>query len=634
MTPSAVATIEEPAAPAAPAAPKARLFGSAREATLLAALLLALLTIGLYEPSLHNGFVSYDDPSYVLNNAHVRQGLSWHNVRWAFTTTAVDNWHPLTWIAHMADVQFFGVNPLGHHLANVLLHALNVVLLFLLLRTATGYVARSAVVAALFAVFPLNVENVAWVAELKSLLCAAFVLLALWAYGWYARRPGIGRYSAVFLLFVLALMAKPAAITLPFALLLVDYWPLNRLAAPADDTLGARFSWSRFGKLAAEKVPLIALAVCSGLVALYAQHHGGTVVSVESYPLRWRIKNVLYSYLLYIVKGLRPTRLSVFYPYPGDSLGWAKVALAGAVLIAITALVWRFRQRKYLLAGWLWYVVTMAPMIGIVQVGHQAIADRYAYIPFIGPFVMAVWLVSELAAKAGFSHYALGAIAFAVLAAYAATSYVQTGYWRNSYTLFSHAAQVTSGNAFAEENVAQALVDMGRPDLAMPHYQTAVEYLPRWSNGHYNFALALQQQRRFDEAMQEYRLALADESDTSEAAAAHVNLGAILSQENRLPAAVAEFNTAIAIEPSNGLAYLNRGLVEYTQGALDAAAKDFARAAQMMPTPNAYFWLGRALEDQGALSRAAQAYETTLRMDPGANEARARLDAIRPKLHP
>lgn len=634
MTPSVVATIEEPAAAVASPAPKARPFGSAREATLLAALLLALLTLGLYEPSLHNGFVSYDDPSYILNNVRVRHGLSWDNIRWAFTTTAVDNWHPLTWIAHMADTQIFGVNPLGHHLVNVLLHTLNVVLLFLLLRRATGYVPRSAVVAGLFAVFPLNVENVAWVAELKSLLCATFVLLALGAYGWYARRPAIRRYAAVFLLFALSLMAKPASIPLPFALLLIDYWPLNRFAPADHGGEETAFSWPRFRKLIAEKIPLLMLSVCSAVVAIYAQHHGGTVISMESYPLRWRIKNVVYSYLLYILKGLRPTRLSVFYPYPGDSLSWWKVVLAGAALVAITALVWRFRQRKYLLAGWLWYVVMMVPMIGIVQVGHQAIADRYAYVPFVGIFVMVVWLVGDLAARTGFSRYALGAVVFAVLAGYAATTYAQTRYWRDSYTLFSHAADVTTGNAFAEENIAQSLVEMGRPDLAIEHYAKAVEYLPRWSNGHYNFAVALQQQHDFDDAIHEYRLALEYEADSGEAAAAHINLGAILVQKNQLAAALTEFTTAIAIEPANGLAFLNRGLVEYTQGSLDAATKDFAQAAHWMPAANTYFWLGRALEDQGALDRAAKAYETALRIDPNANDARARLNLIRPKLHP
>ncbi|MGA3293064.1 MAG: tetratricopeptide repeat protein [Candidatus Acidiferrales bacterium] len=631
MSSSAVATIEKPAPPTAP---KARLFGSPREATLLIALLLALVTLALYEPSLHNGFVSYDDPSYIINNARVHQGLSWDNIRWAFTTTAVDNWHPLTWIAYMADVQLFRSNPLGHHLVNVLLHTLNVVLLFLLLRRATGCVFRSAMVAGLFAVFPLNVENVAWVAELKSVLCVTFVLLALWAYGWYARRPGVGRYLAVAVLFAFALMAKPLAVTLPFALLLVDYWPLNRLAPPTTRTQETTFSWSQFGKLFAEKIPLFLLSAGSALLALYAQRHGGTVVSAESYPLQWRIKNVVYSYLLYILKGLWPSHLSVFYPYPGDSLGWWKVAAAAVVLFAITMAVWSFRQHRYLLSGWLWYLGTMVPMIGIVQVGHQAIADRYAYLPFLGLFVLAVWLVSDLAEKAGVSRVALAVVAFAVLAGYAATSYIQSGYWRDSYALFSHAADVTTGNAFAEENVAESLAGMGRPDLAMQHYETAVRYLPRWSNGHYNFAFALQQEHRFDEAIHEYQLALAYETDADEASAAHGNLGAIFVQRNQLAAALSEFSTAIRITPTNGLAFLNRGLVEYSQGSLDAAANDFSQAVQFMPAPKTYFWLGRALEDKGALGQAASAYETVLRMDPDANDAKVRLNVIRPKLHP
>jgi len=273
-------------------------------------------------------------------------------------------------------------------------------------------------------------------------------------------------------------------------------------------------------------------------------------------------------------------------------------------------------------------------MIGIVQVGHQAIADRYAYLPFLGLFVLAVWLVSDLAEKAGVSRVALAVVAFAVLAGYAATSYIQSGYWRDSYALFSHAADVTTGNAFAEENVAESLAGMGRPDLAMQHYETAVRYLPRWSNGHYNFAFALQQEHRFDEAIHEYQLALAYETDADEASAAHGNLGAIFVQRNQLAAALSEFSTAIRITPTNGLAFLNRGLVEYSQGSLDAAANDFSQAVQFMPAPKTYFWLGRALEDKGALGQAASAYETVLRMDPDANDAKVRLNVIRPKLHP
>jgi tetratricopeptide (TPR) repeat protein len=623
-------TLESVAEPEAPATPPARLFGSPREATLLAALLLALATLSLYEHSLQNGFVSYDDPDYVTANPVVRQGLSWAGIRWAFMAVHASNWHPLTWIAHMAVVQLFGVNPIGHHLVSVLFHTLNVVLLFLLLRKATGYIARSAVVAGLFAAFPLNVENIAWAAELKSLLCTTFVLLAIWAYGWYARRPELRRYLAVFVLFALALMAKPLAITLPFALLLLDYWPLGRFeipAAPGTPAFGRQFL-----KLVAEKIPLLLLSACSALLTLHAQQYSGSVVSTDSYPLQWRIKNVFYSYVLYIVKGLWPLRLAVFYPYPGDSLKLWQAVAAAIVLLATTLLVWRFRRHKFLLAGWLWYLGTMVPMIGIVQAGHQEIADRYAYLPFIGLFVIAVWLASELAARVRLSRPALAAIAVAVLAGYASASYVQIGYWRNNLTLFSHAAQVTTGNAFAEENIGDAFAGIGRLDVAAEHYQTAARFLPRWSKAHYNLAVMLQGQHRFDEAAREYQLALAYETDPDEAWRAHINLGAAFVQLDRLPDAISEFTAALGVKPGDGLSLTNRGLVEYSQGKLDAAREDFYQASQHAPTPQSYFWLGRVQEDQGAMQAAADSYQAALRMAPNLNDAQSRLDALRQKL--
>jgi tetratricopeptide (TPR) repeat protein len=478
----------------------------------------------------------------------------------------------------------------------------------------------------------LNVENVAWAAELKSLLCTTFVLLALWAYGWYARRPEIRRYLAVVVLFALALMAKPLAITLPFALLLVDYWPLGRFDIPAADAAGAPPFGGRFLKLAVEKIPLLLLSACSALLTLHAQRYSGSVVSTDSYPLQWRIKNVFYSYLLYILKGFWPLRLSVFYPYPGDSLKLWQAAAAATALLAITALVWRFRRHKYLLAGWLWYLGTMVPMIGVVQAGHQEIADRYAYVPFLGLFVIAVWLVSEVAARISLPRPALAAIALLVLAGYASASYVQIGYWRNNYTLFSHAAEVTTGNAFAEENVGDAFADMGRPDAAMQHYEAAARFLPRWSKAHYNLAVVMQGQHRFDEAAREYQLALAYETDPDEAWRAHNNLGAVFAQMNRLPDAISEFTAALRIKPGDSLSLTNRGLVEYSQGKLDAAREDFSQAVQHAPTPQTYFWLGRVQEDQGAMQAAADAYQAALRMAPDLSDAQSRLDAVQKKL--
>jgi tetratricopeptide (TPR) repeat protein len=554
----------------------------------------------------------------VTANAHVRQGLSWSNIRWAFTATVEANWHPLTWISHMADVQFFGLNAAGHHAVSVLFHAINVVLLFFLLNRATGYTLRSAVVAALFAVHPLNVESVAWVAERKSLLCTLFFLLALWAYGWYVRKPGIGRYLGVALLFALGLMAKPMVITLPFVLLLLDYWPLQRIG--------------KTSKLFAEKIPLFVMSAASALITVYAQHRGGALGIAVALPLNLRIKNAVYSYLAYIVKGIWPSHLAVFYPHPENSLSMWKLLAAVAVLLAISALVWHFRRNKYLLVGWLWYLGTMVPVIGIVQVGRQAMADRYAYIPFIGLFVVVIWLVADLFAVVRVSRLAAIAITVAILFGYAAASYIQIGYWKNSITLFGHALQVTTGNGIAEDNFGAALMDLNRPDLALPHFEAAVQLIPQLATAHYNLATVLHRQNQLDAAMHEYQLALTLTADPAEAAQAHNNLGVLLTQKNQPVAAISEFSAAIAANPDEQNSYLGRGSIEYQKHNLDAALADFSRATQIAPSPVAYFWLGRVLEDKGDLQAAALAYQSALQIAPGMSEVRTRLDALHLKL--
>ena len=604
--------------------------GSSPRTILALALLLMLGTVALYAPALHNGFVNYDDPDYVTANPHIRQGLCWSNLVWAFTATAEANWHPLTWISHMADVQVFGLNPAGHHAVSVWLHAINVVLLFLLLTRATGYTLRSAVVAALFAVHPLNVESVAWVAERKSLLCALFFLLALWSYGCYARKPGVARYLGVALMFALGLMAKPMIITFPFVLLLLDYWPLQRLSAGELRSDGSA-SRAPFLRLLGEKLPLFALSAASALITVFAQHSAGALGVTAALPLHLRVKNALYSYLVYLFKGVWPSHLAVFYPHPENSLGWWKVSAAAVVLLTITGLVWRFRGKKYLLIGWLWYLGTMVPVIGMVQVGRQAMADRYAYLPFIGLFVMAVWLSAEGLARIRPSRWATASVALAIVSSYAAASYIQIGYWRSSYTLFSHALQVTSANGIAEDNLGAALMDMGHPDLALPHFETAVRLVPELSAAHYNLATVLHQYNQLDRALHEYQLALTYAADPTAAAQAHNNLGVLRMQRNQAAAAISEFTAAIQANPNEQNSYLGRGSLEYQQHNLDAALADFSRAAQIAPLPAAYFWLGRTLEEKGDVQSAVRAYETALQMAPGMTDARTRVDALRPR---
>jgi protein O-mannosyl-transferase len=587
-----------------------------RTAATYLALLLFLGTLVLYYPALENGFVNYDDPDYVTSNYHVQQGLDFHSVKWAFTSTTEANWHPLTWISHMLDVQLFGMRPAGHHGQSVFWHAVNVVLLFLLLAKATGFVGRSALVAGLFAVHPLNVESVAWVAERKTVLCTFFFLVTLGAYGWYVKRPRASRYLVVALLFAFALMAKPMAITLPFALLLLDFWPLQR------------FPETPLPKLVLEKIPLLTLSAASAAITLYAQRTGGAIGSTELLPLTVRVKNAIYSCLIYIEKAVWPSRLAVFYPHPEGSLALWKVMGATVVLIAITAVFWHCRERRYLLVGWLWFLGTMAPMIGIVQVGRQAWADRYAYLPLWGLFVIGVWLASEAATRFSLSRAAQVALAVAVLLGYSVTAHIQVGYWRDSYSLFAHSIQVTDASPIAEGNLGSALMEMGHPDLAMPHLQRAIQLMPTLATAHYNLGTLLQRQNELDRAQSEYHLALKYASDDREAAQTHNNLGVLFNQLGRRDAAVAEFTEAIALNPYEQNSLIGRGSIKHEEGKLDDALQDFTRAAQVAPSPLAFYWQGRVLEEKGQLSAAAEAYRAALKLAPNFGDTQARLSSV------
>jgi protein O-mannosyl-transferase len=596
-------------------------------------LILFLGTAVLYFPTLDSAFVNYDDPAYVTSNAHVLRGLSWSNIVWAGTATIEANWHPLTWISHMTDVQFFGMNPRGHHVVSVMLHAFNVVLLFFVLRRATGNVFRSAVVAGLFAVHPLNVECVAWVAERKSLLSMLFLLLALAAYGWYASTRSFWRYAVVAALFALGLAAKPMIVTLPLLLLVWDYWPLQRF--PSDRH--ASSARPAILRLIVEKIPLLALSAASAWITLYAQRVGGALGNTELLPLGQRLENAIYSYAAYLGKGIWPTGLAVFYPHPEGSLALWKVLGAALFFVTITVLAWLYRDRHpYLLAGWSWYLLAMIPMIGVVQVGRHAMADRYAYLPFVGLFVIAVWGAAELLAQMKLSDFAQGAIAAAVLAAYASMAFLQINYWHNSYTLFSHALAVTSRNGIAEDNLGTALMEMGRPDLAQPHFEAAAEYIPQLSTAHYNLGVLQQQQNHPDAARREYELALRYGSDETEAAQTHSNLGFLLLGQNDaksadLEEATHQFAAALQINPNKQNSLLGRGIAEYRQANLDAAITDLSRAAEIAPLAQADFWLGRALEDKGQSQAAASAYAAALQLSPGMAEAQRRWDGLRGK---
>jgi protein O-mannosyl-transferase len=613
--------------PLAASSPAARPFSSPRAATLVVSLLLVLATLCLYQHSLRNGFTNYDDPTYVTRNSHVRQGLSWSNVVWAFHSNVAGHWHPLTVISQMADVQIFGLNPRGHHLDSVLLNAL---LLFLLLRYATNLIGRSAVVAGLFALSPLGVEAVDWIADRKAVLCTTFFFLALFAYGWYLRRASLPRYLTLLFVFACGLMSEAMVITLPAVLLLVDYWPLQRYSFETAPDAKSRIR--RLRSLIVEKIPLLALSAASAFMTMRAAREGGAATPFNLFPLSLRVKNAIYSYAVYIFKAFWPVNLAVIYPHPGRSLALSKVIAAAVLLAAITAVVWRYRERRYLLLGWLWFLGTLFPVIGFFQAGLQGMADRYSYIPFIGLFVMVVWLFADTALQIDLPRPLAVALAIAVLAAYACVSYVQIGYWRDSYTLFTHAELVTTRNAVAESSLGIVFENDGHIDQAIQRYELAVQFMPQWSTPHFRLGLMYQMKGRLEDAVRQYELALAVETNPAEAWEAYNNLGMLLAQLNRPDEAIARFTAAADINPSDPVSLTNRGLVEYRQRKLDAAQSDLAHAARLAPTPERYFWLGRVLEDSGAIEAAADAYEAALRLAPNSVDALNRLKLLRQKL--
>jgi protein O-mannosyl-transferase len=597
-----------------------------RQARLLVPLALFALVLLLYLPALRNGFINYDDPDYVTRNAHVLQGLSWPNLLWAFgTNNPAANWHPLTWLSHMADVQAFGLTPWGHHLINVLLMAVDVVLLFVFLAGATGKLWRSAAVAAIFSVHPLNVEPVAWVAELKQELSLIFMFLALIAYAWYVKKPGLGRYLAVAILFALALMSKVMIITLPFVLLLLDYWPLRRF--PRTNSAGETLSfWNSLLVLLKEKIPLFLLSAGAGWITLGIHRKEGALT--VSMPLSWRLKNVIYSYAVYLWKAVWPTRLAVFYPHPENRLPLWQIGIAALTLIVVSGLVWKYREKRYLAVGWLWYLGTAFPMIGLIQSGRQGMADRYEDLPLVGIFIAVVWLAADEAVRRSLRPAFAIAVFAAILLPLMILTHRQIGFWKDSETLFTHAVQVTSRNGIAENNLGAAYMEKGEPAAAFPHFLAAAQYAPDLASAHYNLGVLFHRQNQLPQAENEYRLAIAYAGEAEEAAQAHNNLGVLYLSRNTLVAARAEFDRAISLNPNEVNSYIARGTVEFQMGKVDDALADFTQASSRARSPLAFYWLGRAEEAKGNFARAKGAYQAALQMAPGMQEARTQLESL------
>jgi protein O-mannosyl-transferase len=594
-----------------------------------AAGLLFLCTIAVYGRAMFNGFVNYDDNHYVTENTHVLKGLALANLRWAFFTTSNFNWHPLTWLAHMADVSVFGVNPAGHHLTSVFFHAANAALLLLLLYAATQRLGRSVLVAALFAVHPLNVESVAWVSELKTVLSTFLFFLAVAVYALYVRRKSGSLYLLLVALFVLALMAKPMVITLPALLLILDYWPLQRIPVPSSE-VSTRDSLLALRTCIIEKLPLLLFsAACAG-VTLVAQRQAGSVLTLNYLPLSYRLQNAVYSCWAYIFKAFWPAKLAAFYPHPLGTLTRLLVTLSVIGFLAVTALAWRFRSTRYLLAGWLWYLVSLSPVIGILQVGKQAMADRYAYTSLLGIFVIVVWVIADAAQRLALPRRYLVFVSAGVLLIFVSVTQLQIAYWHSSITLFRHALDVTQANSVAEINLGQALLVAGRPDLADPLYTDAVRRNPEYPNAHFNLALIRESQQRYDEAAAEYQQSIATCIEPGDIIRARDALASLYLQRGQVTEALAQFDLMIAAAPNDPRGYMGRGVALFRKQDFAGALASFEKAAALSYSPDSLYWIGQCHEARNETTLAIQSYEQALQRDPQLTEARDHIAHLKP----
>jgi len=577
-----------------------------RTVPLAVALGLSVLVLAVYLQTGSHGFITLDDGEYVYQNVHVRNGLSPEGVRWAFTAFHSANWHPMTWLSHMTDVSLFGQDAGWPHRVNVLLHLANTVLLFLVLWRMTGGLWQSGFVAALFAVHPLHVESVAWISERKDVLSTLFWLLTMWAYLWYVRKPGAGRYLLVAVLFALGLMSKPMLVTLPLVLLLLDGWPLGRLSRGVA------------ARRVLEKVPLLALSVASCIVTVLAQGSGAAIAPVRNAPLAFRVSNAAVSYATYLGQTVWPASLSVFYPHPASvHSGVPAWQVAGAALLlgGVSFLAFRERRRRpYLAVGWLWYVGTLVPVIGLVQVGGASHADRYTYVPLIGIFVALAWGASELVSGRRWGRAAMGAAGGAVVLALTTTAYVQAGYWRDSGTLFSRALAVTQDNWMAWTCLGVALEERGRSEEAVARYREALRIDPDFAEAWYDLGVSTARMGKDREAMGYYREAL---KRAPGLANAWYNLG-VSAEKLGLPReAMDAYREALRRDPAYARAWYNLGLAHGRAGEVREAIDCLRRAVQSDPAyVDAWYNLGVAQARSGDPEGAVAAFREALRLAP------------------
>jgi tetratricopeptide (TPR) repeat protein len=588
----------------------------ARWQVLLIGFVLLVLVWAVFGQTVRFRFVNYDDGVYVYDNGIVARGLSLDGILWAFTNRHGANWHPLTTLSHMLDCQLYGLHSGGHHLTNVLFHAATVFSLFLVLRNLTGRCWRCALVAAFFAVHPLRSESVAWVAERKDVLSGLFFILTIAAYVYYARRSfALGRYLLVIFLYLLGLLSKPMLVTLPFVLLLLDYWPLERTQlgdarrTGAGKPSGPQPSLT-FGRLVLEKIPFLLLATLASGATLAAQSNA--IKFVQHFDLSSRLANALISYAAYLGQLVYPANLAAFYPLP-TSFPALEVGLSALVLLLVsTWAVLRRKDQPYLLVGWLWYLGMLVPVIGILQVGDQAHADRYTYLPQIGLYILGVWWVADLCRGQSRAQAGLFGVAAASLAALAVIAHAQVTYWHDSVSLWSHTLSCTSNNAKAHYNLACELNSLGRTEEAVQHYEQALDLRPDYVEAHFNLGVALFTQGKLSEAIRHYERGIQLQPDSAEG---HYDLGSALAAQGRFNQAIQHLERATQLNPEYADAHVNLGNALVKLGRLGDAVQHYERALQIRPaSAEAHYGFGMALAAQGRKDEATRHLQQALEL--------------------
>lgn len=538
---------------------------------------LVLASLVVYLKVANCEFINYDDELYVTKNPHIQTGINLESIIWAFTTDTAANWHPLTWLSHMLDFKLYGLNPMGHHWTNLQIHIVNSILLFLFLEWISGAMWRSAFVSALFALHPLHVESVAWVSERKDVLCAFFWILSMWAYVRYVRNPAKKRYALLLVFFSLGLMAKPMIVTLPFVLLLIDFWPLERFRSLICEREIRVPKVILF--LVWEKIPLFVLSAISSFITFIVQQHGGAVASIKSLSLKARIANAIVSYASYLGNMIWPLKLTMLYPIREWHIG--QVVISGALIVLLTALAVRtWRRHPYIAVGWFWYLGTLVPVIGLVQVGPQRMADRYTYIPLIGVFIIIAWGLSDISKKWRYQKVVLSIFSGAVLLFLMVCTWVQVGYWQNGIALFKHTIRLTQNNTIAVCALGEALDRHGKYDDAVRHYLKALKMNPNYAEAHYDLGVTLERQGNSDAAVRHYLEALRIKPGD---ARVHNNIGVIRANQGKFNAAVDHYQKALQIRPDYAVAYYNLGIILANHYEFKSAIRQYQHALQFNP---------------------------------------------------